>query len=376
MGTQKPRVVVIGLGSAGAAALWQLARAGCDVVGIDQFAPPHDQGSSHGQTRLLRVAYAEGAQYVPFVRRAIDLWRELERACGTPLFHQSGVLYAGTGRSPFLSSSLATARAHGVRLQELDAGDEARCGLRMPREWVAFVELEGGFVEAEKAIAAFLDQARDAGARVLTDRHVTAIDADSSGVATRVGDETIRADRVVVTTGAWASALLPALKAHLAVERRVLHWFADASGRYAHAAGFKPFIVEAGDGTEFYGFPAIDGRGVKAAVHDMRFGSTIVASADVLDRSVSAEEKRHVADLVRRFLPGLEGPTASSVCMYPMSADTHFIVDRLDERVIVGVGLSGHGFKFAPALGEALAALALERAPPVDLSFLSLKRFG
>lgn len=371
-----PRIVVVGLGCAGAAALWQLARAGCDVVGIDQFAPPHDQGSSHGQTRLLRVAYAEGAQYVPFVRRAIDLWRELERACGAPLFHQSGVLYAGTGRSPFLASSLATARAHGVRLQQLDAGDEASCGLRMPRDWVAFVELEGGFVEAETAIATLLDQARAAGACVIANRRVSAIEADGGGVDIKAGDQTIRADRVIVTAGAWADTLLPALKPHLAVERRVLHWFADPGGRHAHAAGFKPFIVEAGDGSEFYGFPAIDGRGVKAAVHDMRFGSAIVASADALDRSVSAEEKRHVAELVRCFLPGLNGPTASSVCMYPMSTDTHFIVDRLNDRVIVGAGLSGHGFKFAPALGEALAALALERAPPVDLSFLSLKRFG
>jgi sarcosine oxidase len=374
--TMRAQIAVVGLGGAGAPALWSLARAGCDVVGIDQFAPPHDRGSSHGQTRLLRVAYAEGACYVPFVRRAIALWREIEAEVGARLFHQTGVFYAGDARSEFLSSSMASARAHDVVLDTLDKRGDATCGLRIPSDWTAFVELEGGFIEAEKAIGAFLSAATRAGARLLTGAKVVAIVPDASGVEIRTDCGSVRAEKVIVAAGAWTVELLPALKPYLSIERRVLHWFSDPTGACALSAGFKPFIVEAGDGTEFYGFPSIDGCGVKAAEHDMRVGgASRVETADALNRHVGADEVDRIAQVVRRFLPALEGPRSSAVCMYPMSKDGDFIVDRLDGRIVVGAGLSGHGFKFAPAMGEALAALALDRAMPLDLSFLSLARF-
>jgi glycine/D-amino acid oxidase-like deaminating enzyme len=249
--------------------------------------------------------------------------------------------------------------------------------LRVPADWTAFVDLEGGVVEAEKAIGAFVGAAERAGAPLYTGTKVAAIVPDASGVEIRTDRGTIRAEKVIVAVGAWTGELLAALKPCLSIERRVLHWFSDPAGACALSAGFKPFIVEAGDGVEFYGFPSIDGLGVKAGEHDMRVGSASrVAAAGALDRHVGADEIARVGRMVRRFLPGLEGPRSSVVCMYPMSRDGNFILDRLDERVIVAAGLSGHGFKFAPALGEALAALALDRAPPVDVSFLSLKRFS
>jgi len=374
--TMRAQIAVVGLGAAGAPALWQLARLGCDVIGIDQFTPPHDRGSSHGQTRLLRVAYAEGARYVPFVRRAIALWREIEAEVGTPLFHQTGVFYAGDAQSEFLSSSMTSARAYDVALDTLNERGAVTCGLRIPSDWTAFVELEGGFIEAEKAIGAFLSAATRAGARLLTGTKVASIVPGASGVEIRTDRGSVHAEKIVAASGAWTAELLPALKPYLSIERRVLHWFSDPTGACALSAGFKPFIVEAGDGTEFYGFPSIDGRGVKAAEHDMRVGgASRVETADALERRVGADEVERIARVVRRFLPALEGPKSSAVCMYPMSKDGDFIVDRLDERVIVGVGLSGHGFKFAPAMGEALAALALDRAMPLDLGFLSLARF-
>jgi len=375
--TMRAQIAVVGLGAAGAPTLWQLARAGCDVVGIDQFAPPHDRGSSHGHTRLLRVAYAEGARYVPLVRRAIALWREIEAECGLPLFHQTGVFYAGDARSDFLSSSLASARACEVDLQSVDALPEVVCGLRIPSDWTAFVELEGGFIEAEKAIEAFVGAAERSGARLMTGTKVTAVVPDAGGVEIHTDRGRIRAEKVVVSAGAWTNELLPSLQPYLSIERRVLHWFSDPTGSCTLSSGFRPFIVEAGEGMEFYGLPALDERGVKAGQHDMRVGSASrVEAADALNRRVGADEVARIADVVRRFLPGLEGPVSSAVCMYPMSRDGDFIVDRLSERVIVGAGLSGHGFKFAPAMGEALAALALGRAPTLDLNYLSLKRFG
>jgi sarcosine oxidase len=376
MGTLKPRVAVVGLGAAGAATLWQLARAGCDVAGIDQFVPPHDRGSSHGQTRLLRVAYAEGARYVPFVRRAIVLWREIEAEAGAPLFHQTGVLYAGDARSEFLSSSMASARACDVALDLLEKRAEIACGLRIPVDWTAFVDIDGGFIDAEKAIDAFLRAAVRAGGRLLTGTKVTAIVPDASGVEVRTDGGNVRVDRVVVAAGAWTGELLPALAPYLSIERRVLHWFADPTGSCALDVGFKPFIVDSSDGAEFYGLPSIDGRGVKVGEPGMQVGgASRVEAADALDRLVGPDELDRIERMVRRFLPALEEMRSSAVCMYPMSKDGDFIVDRLDQRIVVGAGLSGHGFKFAPAMGEALAALALDRPMPLDLSFLSLKRF-
>jgi glycine/D-amino acid oxidase-like deaminating enzyme len=272
---------------------------------------------------------------------------------------------------------MASARAHNVQLQILDGTDAVKCGLRVPPAWTAFIEREGGFVEAEKAIAAFLATAQRRGARVFGGQKAVGIVSNTAGVEIRTDRETIRAEQVIVAAGAWSVEFLSALRPYLSIERRVLHWFADPSGLYSLSAGFKPFIVEAGDSVEFYGFPAIDGKGVKAAEHDFRVGgASSVASADDLDREVHADEVARVKALVERFLPGLEGPRSSAVCMYPMSKDGDFILDRVSERIVVAAGLSGHGFKFAPALGEALAALALERAPAIDLGFLSVKRFG
>lgn len=371
------QVAVVGLGAAGAAALWALARAGCDVVGVDQFDVAHDRGSSHGQTRMLRVAYAEGPEYVPLVRRAIGLWRELEAQTGQALFRETGIFYAGEPESAFLKATAASARAQNVTLDIVPAGAQ-RNRMALPAHWTAFVEREGGFVEAEKALLAFVGEARRSGARVVTGK-VVRFDQRADGVEVKTDRETIHARRVVVAAGAWASELLPSLAPHLRIERRVLHWFEDRGGRHRFDAGFIPFIVDADDGLEFYGFPSIDGLGVKAAEHDMRNALLApVASADKLDLRVSEAEVARASALVRRYLPELGPATASKVCMYPMSTDGHFIVDRLPDapNVIVAAGLCGHGFKFAPALGEALAALALDRRPPVDIGYLSLKRFA
>ena len=363
-------IAVIGLGAAGAAALWNLARMGRDVIGIDQFEAPHDRGSSHGQTRLLRVAYAEGEQYVPLVRRSIALWRELEKETGQDIFHQTGVFYAGPQGNEFVVSSRASAARHSVRL-DVNASQNR---MSVPDTWTSFVEEEGGFVESDRAMRGFIAQAQQAGARLHLNSRVRAISVRDNGVEISVGGETIFADKIVVATGGWALELLPELARHLWVERRVLHWFDDLTGDYSLKAGFKPFIIDTHDGSAFYGFPAIDETGIKVADHT---SGGEVATLDNLRREVSTEDVAAITALTRRFLPALSQPRRSVVCPYPMSADGHFIVDVMPSslRVVVGVGLCGHGFKFAPAIGEALALLALGRGSATDIGFLSAKRF-
>lgn len=362
-------VAVVGLGAAGAAALSALARAGAKVVGIDRYAPPHAFGSSHGETRLLRTAYSEGAAYVPMVLRAITLWRELEARTRTSLFQQQGVFYCGPPGERFLDSARQAAAQWNLPLAKAAPLTQ----LAIPRAWQCFEERDGGFILAEPAIAAFLADARGHGARILSDCRCERIDAGGTRVTLDTAMGSITADRVVVTTGAWIDELVPQMRALTYTERRVLHWFADTDRRHTSGAGFKPFAVTTGDDRMIYGFPANAAGEVKVGEH---FSAERIAGPDTVERAISARDVEHIVPTVAQFLPGLGRRTRSAVCFYPMSWDEHFIIDRApnDARIVIGAGLSGHGFKFAPVIGEALAHLALERKQEIDVEFFSLAR--
>lgn len=364
-------VAVIGLGAAGSAALNALAVAGARAAGVDRFAPPHDQGSSHGETRLLRTAYAEGTLYVPMARRAIELWRALEARTGNVIFRQTGVVYAAPQSSPFLSRSLASARAHDVRVDDLGRG-EAR--LEIPDDWQCCVEREGGYVLAERAITAFLADAQAHGAELRLNEVCRAIEPDGDGVRIVTNSGEVRAQTCIVAGGAWATELMPAVAAHLHVERKTLHWFADPEHRYTPGA-FRPFLIDDPDGHQVYGFPDC-GTGLKFAEHT----APSAAHARVADvaREITIADTESIDAFAHRYCPALGALTRSVTCLYPMSKDGHFIIDRLpdNDRIVFAAGLSGHGFKFAPVIGEALADFALGRAPRIDLKPFALSRFG
>jgi sarcosine oxidase len=363
-------IAVVGLGAAGSSALGCLARAGVRAMGIDRYAPPHAQGSSHGEARLLRVAYAEGANYVPMARRSIALWRALEARTDAKLFYQTGVTYGGPPDSAFLSNARQSAdRWHGSLL-DLPSGN----GPSIPPGWRRFQDSEAGFLECEKSIAAFLRDAAAHGARIDLNRQCHAFEFTPDSVILRTGGDDISAARVIMASGAWATQLVPSLAAITHIERRVVHWFADPAHHYALDAGFLPFMVEAENGDQFYGFPTNADGEVRVAEH--RFGEP-VASPEVIDRDISAADIARAEPLARRFLPALGERTRSQVCMYPMSRDEHFILDRHpgEPRLTIGAGLSGHGFKFAPVIGEALANLAMDRPQQIDIDDFALSRF-
>ncbi|MEI9988487.1 MAG: N-methyl-L-tryptophan oxidase [Rhizomicrobium sp.] len=357
-------IAVIGLGAAGSAALNALARAGVRAVGIDRFDPPHALGSSHGETRLLRTAYAEGPFYVPLVKRAVTLWKAAERRGGVKLFEQTGVVYAGPDGNPFIRGTLDAADAKQVRLTPA-RGLEAWFDL--PDDWRRVRESGGGFVYPERAIATFLKEARRRGATVFKNRACETIDRSGKRVVVRTTRGDIVADRVVVATGAWIGELLPELKPATFVERRVLHWFADPERRFTRRRGFAPFAIGTEDGQMIYGFPANAKGEVKVAEH---VSVQVIATPDALDRRVTKTDIDAIAPLARRLMPGLGKRLRSEVCMYPMAKDERFILARhpRDRRIVIGAGLSGHGFKFAPAIGEVLADLALGRAQRVPIA--------
>jgi monomeric sarcosine oxidase len=362
-------VLVIGLGAAGSAALSFLARSGVDAIGIDRYAPPHDLGSSHGETRMLRTAYSEGTAYVPMVKRSIALWRELEARTGQSLFQQTGVIYGGPQSSPFLRDARTSARQGNVELVDF----ETLGSLPIPAGWQSLLDVAGGSLDADASIAAFLQDAKSHGATIVdhcTGRSIDFRDGRAI-VATDIG--LFDARRVIVTAGAWANELLPWLGAYTHIERRVQHWFKDSRGLYAAAQGFRPFLITTEDDAGFYGFPANRNGEVKVAEH---FIVAKISSPDVLDRTATPDDLALIRPLVSRFLPGLRDYVRSSVCMYPMSRDEHFILDRGPApQFVVGAGLSGHGFKFAPVIGEALANFALDRPQEIDVDFFSLSRF-
>lgn len=368
--------IVLGAGGVGSAALYHLARRGVRAVGIDRFNPPHDRGSSHGQSRAIRQAYFEHPDYVPLLVEAYRLWRELEQRTGRRLLHQVGAVEIGPADGVVVPGVLRAAAEHQLPVEPLSAADiRSRWpGLRVEEPLVGVHEPTAGFLLVEDCVRAHLDAARDAGAELLVDTRVLDWSAEQAGVRVRTSAGEIEADRLIVAAGAWAGPLLADLKVRLAVRRKSLFWFAAGSAEYDVAAGLPVYLFELPHGV-FYGFPKLDERGVKFAEHS---GGRAIDDPLMVDRSIDPDEERRLVAVLPRCLPGVSPRvTDHVVCLYTMSPDEHFIVDRhpAHANVVFAAGLSGHGFKFAPVLGQALADLALSGGSHLPIGFLSLGRF-
>lgn len=369
-------VAVIGLGAMGSAALWRLAARGAAVAGFEQFTPGHDRGSSHGESRAIRTAYFEGAQYVPLVRRSFALWRELERESGTPLLTARGALMIGPPSGELIAGVLASAAAHELAHEVLDAAQMRR---RYPQhrllaDEVAVFEEAAGVLQPEGAILAMVARAERLGARVHRHAAVTGLDVDGGEVRLRVGDELHRARHAIVAAGPWLGRFLPSSALPLRVERQVLAWFpVHQPARYAPER-FPVFACETAPGRLRYGFPTLDGKTIKLAVHH----EGEATDPETIDRAIRARDLEPLAAFIRERLPGVEPATARGrVCMYTNTPDEHFIVGSPPGMPAVTVvsACSGHGFKFAPIIGDAVADLALDGATAQPIDLFSPARF-
>ncbi|ODT56749.1 MAG: N-methyltryptophan oxidase [Methylobacterium sp. SCN 67-24] len=385
MSPQTADIVVLGLGAMGSAALFQLAARGADVLGIDQFHPPHEFGSSHGETRVTRLGVAEGTALAPLVKRSHEIWKELEGRTGESLFGQVGFLAISSepsqpGAADYVERTLAVARRSGTR-HELIAPEEAR--RRYPWLNVAngdrvYFEPEGGYLRPERCVAAQLRLAAAAGARLVLDTRVEAIVPHAGHVEIRTGKGRILAGRVVVSAGAWAGRLLgPQVSGLLRPTREILHWYALEPSAPAGWGEAPVYIWSYGHGVEegFYGFPAFDGS-VKLAHGE----KTRSVDPDAFDRSSEEEESR---DFYARSIAGrLKGlrvdQSRRKTCLYTVSPDNGFIIDQWPqcERVLVVSPCSGHGFKHSAAIGEAVSQRLLDGASRIDLAAFGLARFG
>lgn len=361
-------VIIAGLGAMGSAAAFHLARRGVRVLGLDRHTPPHTFGSSHGDTRIIREAYFEHPVYVPMVQRAFELWRELEKVSGTALLTETGGLMIGRPDSDVVAGARRSAEAHGLPHALLSASDvRARFpALRPDHDMVAVWEPRAGILFPEACISATLAQARQHGAVCCFAEPVQnwVADGDDIRVSTTRGE--YRARRLIITAGAWIGSLLPTLDLPFRIERQVLHWFEVASDAESFAVERCPIHLWQFDGRRFfYGFPDLGG-GVKAAFHHDGEVTTI----EGVRREVAPEEVESMRAVLRRFVPGADGGLrASVVCVYTNTPDEHFWIDRhpYHQEVLIASPCSGHGFKFAPAIGEILADLVQDKPPRFDL---------
>lgn len=372
-----PSVAVIGAGMAGSAAAMHLARAGAQVTLFDQFAFGHDRGSSHGATRLFRIAYFEHPDYVPILQRAFSMWKSLEQEAGETLFHQTGVLEAGAPDGEFMKGLAKAVADHKLPVPQLSAAEIARDHpqLTLPPHFIAWFEREAGFVMAGKTVAHQIRFAKDAGARLRPETPVRGWSPAADGVAVETSEGSETFDRVVIAAGAWANGLLDLPAADVKPWPRTLFWRRPQTDDFA-LGRFACFAVEEEDGRFYYGFPAIDGEGVKVAEHSG--GAAVARPEDRGDEPEPGEAEAIDAFLAQRIPALARQPGTFQRCLYEVSSDHHFLIDRhlASDRVVFAAGLSGHGFKFAPVLGEALAVMTLEDRTPEHFRFLSLARFA
>jgi len=377
--------IIVGLGTAGSATCMTLAQRGFRVLGLDRYRPPHQQGSHHGASRSVRRAYLEGTAYVPMARRAWELWRRLERESGRTLLVKTPNLTIGPPDCPAVTGFLVSARAYEIPYEQLTAA-EVRTRwpqLAPPDAFIAGLEKEAGIVFPALSIATFMDAARKAGADLVLDASVETWTEGPGSVRVHTGTETYSAGRLLVAAGAWTGALLGLPQTVLTPKRVPVHWIdvpTDENfqlGRFPVNFWQVPQENPGGDPAgyrEFYTLPVTGAEArLKAAFHNE------LADCDpaALNREVSLEETEEISKMLARYLPGLENfYMTSHVCLYTMTSDGHFYLGRKPgSQHVFGAALAGHGFKFAPVLGEILADLMMDDSPEFDIHMFSPQRF-
>jgi sarcosine oxidase len=361
----------------GSAAAYHLARRGLSVAAVEQFAPGHDRGSSHGLSRIIRLAYFEHPSYVPLLQRAFTLWRELEEESGESLLHVTGGLDAGMPGSRVLEGSLESCRVHGLRHEVLPGREvnERFPGYALPDEYRAVFQPDGGFLEPERCIQAHVRLARAHGADVRTGARVIDWRVERGAMVIALDGGEVRGKQVVLCAGAWTPVVVPALAPLLRPERQVVGWFGISGEGTFDPKRFPVFVLTTPDGI-FYGFPQHGVPGFKIGKYHHR---AELVDPDAVTRSVSAEDEAVLRSCVQSHFRDADGPLLrASTCIFTNTPDEHFIIDRLPDTpgALVVSACSGHGFKFCSVIGEAVADLVAEGTTSHDLALFGLARFN
>jgi sarcosine oxidase len=369
-------VIVVGLGGMGSAVACHLARRGLRVLALERFGIAHEMGSSHGLTRIIRLAYFEHPSYVPLLRRAFALWRELEAASGERLLHVTGALDIGAEGSRILDGSKRSCEVHDLPHEVLESAAVTKRfpAFRLPPSLHAVFQPDGGFLLPERCIDAHVRLAIAHGAGIRNESRVVGWEPDGPGVVVRTTDAEHRASQLVICAGAWTASLVPSLAPLLRPERQVLGWLGVTRPERFTPGRFPVFVMEAEEG-HFYGFTSFATDGFKLGKYH-HHGETV--DPETIDRNVRPEDEETLRAFARRYFPDGSGPARmAKVCMFTNTTDEHFIVDRLPgvPQVLVVSACSGHGFKFCSVIGEIAADLIQHGATHHDISLHRLARF-
>lgn len=376
-------VIVLGLGGMGSAAACHLAGRGLRVLGIEQFHPPHNRGSSHGHTRVIRQAYFEHPSYVPLLLRAYELWERLERDTSRRLLLLPGGLMMGQPDSEVVAGSMASAQRYGLKHELLDARDIRRRfpPFVVPDGTVGLFEASGGLVFCEEAVRAHLTAATSSGAELHFNEPVLSWTASSNGdgVTVRTSRAEYSASQLVITPGPWAPTLLEELGLPLTVERQVLLWFRPPGGTAPFAPDrFPIYIWQHDDGATPYGFPCTDDVPDAVKIAFYRKPSSEPCTPESIDRTIRDDDVSAMRSSMRQFLPALDGELAcGATCLYTLTPDLNFIVGAhpRHRQVKLAAGFSGHGFKFCTVIGEILADLVETGRTALDIQLFDPQRF-
>ena len=361
--------IVIGVGGMGSATVYHLAQNGCRVLGLEQFGIPHAFGSSHGSTRIIRLAYSEGPEYVPLLHAAYRYWREIEKVSGESILQVTGGLDIGPEGSWTIEGSRQSCREHGLAFEELDGSEVSRRfpGYRLPESMQAVYQPDGGYVRSEVAIRAYAAAARALGAEIVTDARVLGWQRTPDGLRIATADRRYETGKMIVTAGPWVGQLLPDLRSVCRPERQVMLWTEPLQAGVFEPGRFPVFNMEAPSG-RYYGFPDDRGEGFKIGkYYHLR---QQVRDPDRLDRECHAEDEAVLREGVEAYFPEANGATRRmAACMFTNTPDTDFVLDRHGDTddVFVAAGFSGHGFKFCSVVGRIMADFCLDRPPRWDI---------
>lgn len=371
-------VIVVGVGAMGASTCYQLASRGFAVLGLDRFDIPNTLGTSHGQSRAIRMCYFEHPDYVPLLRRSYELWKLLEQASDQKLLHITGGIWFGPPDCELIAGSLGAAKEHGLPHEWLshDEAIKRYPQFTVPEEFVGFYEPEAGLLLPEAIITAYAKLARQHGAVLRENEPALCWDADESGVVVTTTNSTYKADKLIICSGVWSQQIVGNLGIELPVTRQIALWVKPKQDDLFALGKMPIWAIHREAGGMYYGFPVLsDKPGFKLAVHD----PGELTNPDTIDRKAQPRETKELHEMLDLYIPQANGDVLeTSVCMYCNTPDAHFIIDHLPqhENVLIACGFSGHGFKFASVIGEALADLATNGHTDLPIEFLGLNRFS
>jgi sarcosine oxidase len=381
--TKEFDVIVIGVGSMGSSTCYQLASRGVSVLGLEQFSVPHDQGSHAGQSRIIRKAYFEHADYVPLLERAYDNWKHLEAITGSQVYFPTGLLYAGKPDEILIKGVKHSSEKYNVPIESVSKQELVKRfpQFQVPDDYEVLFEPDAGFVTPERAVSLYVDQAIKAGATIHSNEQTRSWKQNETSIEVVTNKGTYLCKKLVITAGAWTDKMLPELSTRLQVTRQVIAWVNPSTQKLFELGNFPCWLID--DHTQagmYYGFPVLstDKFGTPAGLKVAHHYPGSPTQVESVDRSVTKEEEELLVKSLTKFLPnGYESMSVLKTCLYTNTPDENFIIDFVPEsnkHVIMAAGFSGHGFKFVSVVGEIVADLSIMGSTQLRIEFLAVSR--